>query len=90
MFAIEHKSKKNPQTKGCGFNPIQGELEETGVTIMRCVITVLFILVIRDIQYGNKAIAICPLSDEQADNSLFTPVFRLGWLGLWTRYYTQQ
>lgn len=52
------KTKKNPQAEACGLNPILGELEETGVTILRRIITVLFILVIRDIQYGNKAINI--------------------------------
>jgi hypothetical protein len=48
-------AKKNPQAEACGFNPIQGELEETGVAILRCTIVVLFIVLIRDIIYGDIA-----------------------------------
>jgi hypothetical protein len=47
--------KKPADLAACGFNPIQGELEETGVTIPRCTIAVLFIVLIRDITYGDMA-----------------------------------
>jgi hypothetical protein len=39
-------------------NPIQEELEETGVTILRCSIVVFFILVIRDMRVAYKAMQI--------------------------------
>lgn len=41
--------KKARRPCGCGLNPIQGELEETGVTISHRNIEVIFIVVITDI-----------------------------------------
>jgi len=52
---LEKRRKAKPGRKkarrpcGCGLNPIQGELEETGSTISRCNIEVFFIVVISDI-----------------------------------------
>jgi hypothetical protein len=43
------RTKKARRPCGCGLNPIQGELEETGVTISQCNIEVFFIVVITDI-----------------------------------------
>jgi hypothetical protein len=45
--------KKPADQAVCGLNPIQGELEETGVTIPQCIIGVFFIVVIKDITYGD-------------------------------------
>jgi hypothetical protein len=52
-YAGIFRVKKSPRPCGCGLNPIQGELEETGVIIVRRIIFVFFIVVITDIHKNN-------------------------------------